>query len=239
MSNYGKLYIVSTPIGNLEDITLRALRILKEVDIIVCEDTRRTQILLNHYNIKKPLLSYYSYNEIKRIKTIFNILQEGKNIALVSDSGTPGISDPGAVLIKKAIESGYTVESIPGPSAFVSALVCSGLATNGFVFLGFLPRKENKIKKIISESMKLGKTIIFYESPYRIKKTVELCRNIFGNNAQCVIAREITKKFEEYIRGKLDEIYQMISQNNIKGELVVMIEPSRDKALKEENYGQK
>lgn len=219
----GKLSIVATPIGNLEDITLRAIKALNESDAIVCEDTRRTHILLNHYNIRKNLISFYSYNQFRKLNSIMSMLEEGKKLALVSDSGTPGISDPGAVLIKKAIDDGYRVESIPGPTALISALVCSGLPTNGFIFLGFLPKKEGKIIKILSAARDFEKTVIFYESPYRTEKTLEICRKVFGDEADCVIARELTKIYEEYIRDKMKNICENIGSYNIKGEIVVLI----------------
>jgi len=220
--------MVATPIGNLEDITLRAIRTLKECDIIACEDTRHSRILLDHYAISgKPLLSFYSYNQFSRMTEIINELKSGKNIALICDSGTPGISDPGAILASKAIDSGITVESIPGPAAIISALVSSGLPTNGFVFLGFLPKKPGKIKKLLLSAANMEKTVIFYESPYRILKTIQLCLEVFIENkfiSKCVIARELTKKFEEFIRGDLQSVYNSLSQRKeIKGELVVLL----------------
>lgn len=227
--NSGKLYIVATPIGNLQDITLRALDILKEVDIICCEDTRRTLILLNHYEIKnRHLLSFFSYNQLKRIDTIIKELKSGKNIAIVSDSGTPCISDPGSLLVNRVIEEGITVESIPGPASFVVALTGSGLPTNGFVFLGFLPRRKSKIKKILLNSISLKKTIIFYESPLRLLKTLIFCSEIFNSqHIKCAVARELTKKFEEYIRGTIDSVYnELVKRKDIKGEIIVLLFPA-------------
>jgi 16S rRNA (cytidine1402-2'-O)-methyltransferase len=229
--NTGKLYLVATPIGNLEDITLRAIRILKEVDIIACEDTRHTKILVDQYSIPgKPMLSFYSYNQFSRMGQIVDELKSGKNIALVCDSGTPGISDPGSLLVKKVIEHGITVESIPGPTAIIAALVCSGLDTNGFVFLGFLPKKPGKIRKILTSAVSLEKTVVFYESPYRILKTLELCNELFAGlnmNVKYAVARELTKKFEEYIRGDYITVYESLSQRkDIKGELVILLSPN-------------
>ena len=222
------LYLISTPIGNLEDITLRALRILKEVDIIACEDTRRTKILLDHYSIKRPLVSFHSYNQDKMCRVLINKIISGENVAVVSDSGTPGISDPGALLVRDAVCENIPVIHIPGPTAFVTALVSSGLPTNGFTFLGFLPRKTGRIKKVLLNLIDIGKTIIFYESPYRIKKTLALCREVFPADTDCVVARELTKKYEEYIRGKITEVYEKINKRGkVKGELVVMLSKRR------------
>ncbi|MBU0951686.1 MAG: 16S rRNA (cytidine(1402)-2'-O)-methyltransferase [Elusimicrobia bacterium] len=222
------LYLVATPIGNLEDITLRAIRTLKEVDLIACEDTRRTKILLNHYAISKELVSYHSYSQNSKTDFLIENLLSGKNVAYVTDGGTPGISDPGEELVREALKNNITVESIPGPSALISALVCSGLPANGFIFLGFLQRKPGKIKKALKKAAELEKTIIFYESPFRIVKTIRLCKEIFAEaeNTRCVIARELTKKFEEIIRGTLSEVYDDISQRKeIKGEIVALINP--------------
>ncbi|OGS28058.1 MAG: 16S rRNA (cytidine(1402)-2'-O)-methyltransferase [Elusimicrobia bacterium RIFOXYB2_FULL_48_7] len=222
----GRLYLVATPIGNLEDITLRAIRILKECGLIACEDTRRTRILLDHYGIKNETVSYHSYSDNSKTGFLIRSMLEGKSIAYVTDGGTPGISDPGEILVRDAVKNRITVESVPGPSALVSALVCSGLPANGFIFLGFLQRKPGKIKKALKKAAESGKTIVFYESPFRVVKTVGLCAGIFREGTQCVIAREITKKFEEYIRGTLAEVYAEISsRKEIKGEIVVMVGP--------------
>ncbi|MBN1621908.1 MAG: 16S rRNA (cytidine(1402)-2'-O)-methyltransferase [Endomicrobiales bacterium] len=233
MLEKGILYLVPTPIGNLEDITLRALRILKEVDLIVCEDTRQTIKLLNNFQIKKPLLSFYTYNQSRRIPKIIEELENSKNLALVSDSGTPGISDPGYFLIKAAIENNIQVISLPGPNAVLTSLVASGLATNGFVFLGFLKRKPGKMRKELQRAGALGKTIVFYESPLRTKKTLSLCREVFPGGIKVVIARELTKKFEEFIRGSLDEVINRIKDREIKGEVVILIEPDENVKSKE------
>lgn len=219
----GVLYIVSTPIGNLEDITYRAVKILSSVDLILCEDTRRTKILCSNYNIHTQLKSYYSYIEQKRIKEIIPYIKQGHNVALVSDSGTPGISDPGSLIIKECIKENIKIIPIPGPTAFVSAVVCSGLPMNKILFLGFIPKKIGKIKKLFNE-IKLFKntTVVFYESPIRIKQTIKLLNEIFGTNINCSIAKEITKIYEEFFYGTLYEVYNKISQSEPKGEYVVV-----------------
>jgi len=220
----GALYIVPTPIGNLEDITLRALRVLKECDLVACEDTRQSLKLLTHFSISKPLISFYSYNEHYRLSKIIDKLLSGKNVCLVSDGGTPAISDPGAVLVREALDKGIKVEALPGASAVITALVGSGLPTDGFVFCGFLKRKPGKMKKELFACAALGKTIVFYESPHRILKTVEICLEVFGEDAKMCLAREITKKFEEHIRGSVKEVLAEISvRKEILGEFVVIV----------------
>ncbi|MCK4532198.1 16S rRNA (cytidine(1402)-2'-O)-methyltransferase [bacterium] len=225
--SFGTLYIISTPIGNLEDITLRALRILKEVNLIAAEDTRHTRKLLSHYNIHVPLTSYHQHTHKNKTNSLITFLKEGKNIALVSDCGTPGISDPGTFIIKEAITRKIKVIALPGPSALICALTISGLPTNGFLFLGFLPRKKGKIKKELNKAFLCEKTLIFYESCYRINKTLEILREEIGQ-AQLVLARELTKKFEEIIRGKIDEVIEKIKDRPLKGELVVLVNKSGD-----------
>jgi len=222
----GTLFLVPTPIGNLEDITLRALRVLRESDLIVCEDTRQTIKLLNFYQVHKPLLSFYTHNQRQRIPHIVSELEAGKNIALVSDSGTPGISDPGFFLVQEAVARSITVVSLPGPTAVVTALVASGLPTDGYIFLGFLKRKAGKLKKELRQAAASGKTIIFYESPYRVKKTLALCRDVFPDATRVVLARELTKKFEEFIRGTLAELNDRLEKREMLGEFVVLIAPS-------------
>ncbi|MDR3256953.1 MAG: 16S rRNA (cytidine(1402)-2'-O)-methyltransferase [Endomicrobium sp.] len=222
----GILYVVPTPIGNLEDITLRALRTLKECDLIVCEDTRQSLKLLSHFEISKPLISFYSYNEHYRLGYILDKLLDGKKVSLISDAGMPGISDPGYILIKEVIEKGINIEVLPGASAVITALVGSGLPTDGFIFCGFLKRKSGKIKKELSEFLNLKKTIVFYESPHRILKTIEICIEVFGENAKVCLAREITKKFEEFIRGSSREVLENIkNRQSLRGEFVVLIHP--------------
>jgi 16S rRNA (cytidine1402-2'-O)-methyltransferase len=218
------LYVVSTPIGNIEDITYRAVKVLSEVDLILCEDTRRTKILLSCYNIATPLKSYYSYIEEKRVKEIIPYLKQGHKIALVSDAGTPGISDPGFLIIKECIENKIKVVPIPGTTAFVPAVVCSGLPLEKIFFIGFLPKKVGKIKKLVEQVKLLNNTtVVFYESPHRIKKTFEILLSSFGNKIKCVIARELTKVYEEFIRGTIEEVHKKISLTEPKGEFVVMI----------------
>lgn len=217
----GKLYIVSTPIGNLDDITFRAIEVLKNVDLIACEDTRRTMILLEKFGIKKKLLSYYSYNEKQRAEELISNLKSGKNIALVSDSGTPGISDPGYIIIRKAIEENITVIPIPGPTAFVTALVASGLPMDEFVFVGFLPHKKGrktKLQKLAQEE----RTLILYESPHRILKTLNEMLEIFGDR-EIAVAKELTKIHEEFFRGKISEVLKKLTPDKIKGEFVIVI----------------
>ena len=218
------LFVVPTPIGNLEDITLRTIRILKEVDTIVCEDTRQTVKLLSHLNISKPLISFYTQNQLKRIPHIISLLKEGKNIALVSDCGTPAISDPGYYLIKEALNNNISVVPLPGACALITALVGSGLATDSFIFLGFLRKKTGKMKKELELAKQTDKTIIFYESPHRILKTLKVCKEVFGNDTNIVLARELTKKFEEFIRGNIREVINNLSNRQILGEFVVLIE---------------
>lgn len=215
-------YIVSTPIGNLEDLTLRALRILQEVDTIVCEDTRHTQILLNKYEIKKPLLSYHSHSGVSKIEKIIAELKNGKNMALVSDAGTPGISDPGYAVVKVAIEEGIDVVPVPGASAFLTALMASGFPINHFLYLGFLPIKKGR--QTLFLSLKEQKeTVVFYESPYRILKTLAEIKEYLGAEREIVLARELTKKFEEFKRGTVGEIYAQMQKNPPKGEFVVIL----------------
>jgi len=216
----GILYAVATPIGNLEDITLRALRILKEVDLIAAEDTRKTRKLLSHYGIHTPLTSYYG-RESKE-DYLIDTLNRGKNVAIVSEAGTPGISDPGYALIKKAIENGITVQSIPGPCASISALVVSGLPSDGFIFSGFLPRKKGKLIKRLRELFNFEKTIILYESPNRLVATMEAVKENFGDT-KVVIARELTKKFEEVVRGKIGQVLTLLKGKKIRGEVIVLL----------------
>jgi 16S rRNA (cytidine1402-2'-O)-methyltransferase len=224
--NSGTLYLVSTPIGNLEDVTFRALRVLKEVKLIAAEDTRKTGILLKNYSISNRLVSYHDFNKENKVHSLIQELKTGNSIALVSDAGTPGISDPAYLLVKLAIQEGIRVESVPGPTAFVSALVISGLPTDKFVFEGFLPAKTGKRKKRISELGEEKRTLIFYESPHRFLKTLSDLFSILGER-RASIARELTKKFEEVKRGNLSEITEYFKTIKIKGELVIVIEGKR------------
>ena len=217
----GTLYIVATPIGNLEDITLRALRILKEVDLIAAEDTRQTLKLLNHLEISKPLISYHRHNEEVKSEILIQKLENGENIALVSDAGTPGICDPGEDVIKKAIEEGINVVPIPGACAMVNALIASGIDTKEFIFLGFLPlNKKIRIEKL-KEIEKSEKTIIIYEAPHKMKNTLKELSEILQER-KIVLARELTKIHEEFIREDINSLIKKIE--NIKGEMILIIE---------------
>ena len=221
----GKLYLVATPIGNLEDITLRALRILKEVDYIAAEDTRNTLKLLNHFEIKKPLISNHRHNEDDRENSLIEKLKDGKNIAVVSDAGTPGISDPGEVIAKRAIEENIEVIPIPGACAAINALIASGLNTKEFVFFGFLPLNKKLRKEKLEEIKNENKTIIIYEAPHKIKDSLNDLKNIVGNR-KIVLARELTKIHEEFIRGNIDEIIE--KSENLKGEMILLIEGNNE-----------
>jgi 16S rRNA (cytidine1402-2'-O)-methyltransferase len=220
----GTLYLVATPIGNLEDITLRALRTLKECDLVAAEDTRRTGQLLKHFGISKPLLSYFQFNEAKRSEEILARLGRGEKIALVTDAGSPGISDPGERVVKAALAAGLRVESVPGPSALVAALTASGLPTEEFHFLGFLPHKSGQRRKRLETALATAGTLVLYESPYRIDKLLgEL--NLLAPDRDVVLARELTKKFEEYLRGKPAQLLALVQNRSLKGEFVVLVGP--------------
>lgn len=221
MAETGILYIVATPIGNLEDISFRAIRILKESSLIAAEDTRQTKKLLNHYNITTSTLSYYEHNRFTRIPQIVNHLNTGKDVAVVTDAGTPGISDPAYKLIRAAIETNTRVEAIPGPSASITALVASGLPTDRFIFEGFLPHKKGRKGKL-ERLASIDATIIIYESPKRIQRTLKDILEYIGNRP-AVIGRELTKMHEELIRGKVSELLSYFNQNTPRGEFVIMI----------------
>jgi 16S rRNA (cytidine1402-2'-O)-methyltransferase len=218
----GTLYIVSTPIGNREDITLRALRILKEVDLIAAEDTRHTSLLLRHFGIQTPLTSYFEGNELKKKEFILSRLRQGNQIALVSDAGTPGISDPGFRLIQTAIENKIPVVPIPGPSAVITALSVSGLPTDAFLFKGFLPHKSKKRRDLLVSLKEARETLIFYESPHRISETLKDISETLGDR-EIVLTRELTKMYEEIIRGKVNEVQNQIRERNLKGEITLVI----------------
>ena len=223
-----KLYLIPTPIGNLDDMNLRALDILKNVDHIYCEDTRNTRILLSHYDIHKVLKSYHMFNEDKKSIEIINEVKQGLNIALVSDAGYPGISDPGYLVCKRAIEEGVDVCTIPGPTASLTALVTSGIPCDKFYFYGFLNHDLNQKKKELVSLVDFENTIIFYESPHRIEETLEVIYEILGNRYMC-IAKDLTKKYETYIRGNvLDIINQHLE---LKGEMVLIIEGAKVDSL--------
>ncbi|MCI0707426.1 MAG: 16S rRNA (cytidine(1402)-2'-O)-methyltransferase [Ignavibacteriae bacterium] len=222
----GTLYLVATPIGNLEDITYRAVNTLLSVDLIAAEDTRKTKILLDRYKINKPMVSYYSFNERQRTPELISKLLDGKSIAVVSDAGTPGISDPAFYLVRAALEKSIPVVPIPGPSAFISALVVSGLPTDSFVFEGFLPQKKGRKTKWESLQSET-RTIVLYESPHRIVKTLTEISTYLGNR-HVVVARELTKKFEEVVRGPVQDVLQTVSSKSPKGEYVVVVEGLKD-----------
>lgn len=226
----GELYIVATPIGNLEDITLRAINTLKKVDLIAAEDTRHTLKLLNHLEISKPLISYHRHNEELRVDLLIEKLEEGQNVALVSDAGTPGICDPGEEIIRKCIEKEIKIIPIPGACAMINALICSGLDTNEFTFVGFLPLNKKLRKKKLEEIEKSNRTIIFYEAPHKLKNTLQDLKTVIKDR-KIVLAREITKIHEEFIRGSIDELINKI--DNIKGEIVLLIE--KNSILNEKN----
>lgn len=223
----GVLYVVSTPIGNLEDITLRALRVLKEVDLVAAEDTRKTGILLKHYEIKNKITSYHDYNKEKKTPFLINELKSGKDVAVVSDAGTPGISDPCYFLVKKAINEKIKIVPVPGSSALLSALVVSGLPTDRFVFEGFLPKKKSKKIKRLKQLSSETRTLVFFESPHRLIQTIENLKEIFGQR-RLVVARELTKKFEEIIRGKITDVKSYFEKKKIKGEMVIIVEGEAD-----------
>ncbi len=216
------LYVVSTPIGNLEDITLRALRILGGVDMIAAEDTRKSRLLLEHFQIHKPLVSYYSYNEHRRIPELLKSLKEGKSIAVVTDAGTPGVSDPAYALVAACIEAGIRVVPVPGASALLAGLVASGLPTDGFVFEGFLPVKKGR-QRIFERWKEEERTIVLYESPFRVVRTLKDVLEKVGNR-RVVVARELTKKFEEILRGDVAGVLQEMNKKKPRGEYVIILE---------------
>ena len=217
------LYLVATPIGNLEDITLRALRVLKECDVVAAEDTRRTGQLLKHFGISRPLLSYFQFNEARRSEEILRRLQQGETVALVTDAGSPGISDPGERVVKAAIAAGLRVEPVPGPSALIAGLTASGLATEEFHFVGFLPHKSGQRRNRLEALRTVAGTLVLYESPYRIAKLLGELGDVFPDR-RIVLARELTKKFEEFLRGTPGELLGRLQQRPPKGEFVVLVD---------------
>ena len=219
----GTLYIVATPIGNLEDITLRALRILREVDLVLCEDTRQTRKLLDHFSISKPALSYHDHNEQQRAPELVKRLERGENLALVSDAGTPLISDPGYRVVRAALDAGFTVVPIPGASAALGALAAAGLATDEFRFCGFLPPKSSQRRKVLEELEAETATLVFYEAPHRILEALEDIEVCYGNRP-VVVARELTKLHEEFLRGNASQIHETLaSRSSVKGEITLLI----------------
>jgi len=218
-----KLFVVPTPIGNLEDITLRALRILKEADLILAEDTRSSGILLKHFQIQKPMAKYHMHNEHHVLINLVQELQAGKTMALITDAGTPGISDPGFLLVRECIRQGVPVECLPGATAFVPALVDSGFPINRFVYEGFLPQKKGR-HTLLTALQEEERCIVFYESPYRLVKTLSDFMQHFGPERRCSVSRELTKKFEENKRGSLQEVHDYFKEKGVKGEIVVVVE---------------
>ncbi len=217
----GKIYLIATPIGNLEDITYRAVKILKEVNIIAAEDTRHSLKLLNHLEISKPMISYHRHNEDTKTDVLLNILKEGKDIGLITDAGTPGISDPGEEIVKEAIKNNIEVIPIPGACALINALITSGLNTKEFSFYGFLPLDKKLRKEKMDDIKKQNKTIIFYEAPHRLEKTLKELKEVFGN-INIVVAKELTKIHETFYRGTIEEVLEKMGE--IKGEFIVMFE---------------
>lgn len=232
MSDTGILYLVATPIGNLEDITFRALRVLREADIIAAEDTRQTLKLLNHFEIKNTLVSYYEHNKIEKGNYLIQKLMEGKNIAIVSDAGSPGISDPGEDLVRLAVEQGITVTMIPGPAAVITGLVVSGLPSGRFAFEGFLPMNKRVRAERLKSIREDTRTLVFYEAPHKLIHTLRDLREAFGNR-RIVLARELTKKFEQIIRCTLDEAVAKYDSEPPKGEFVLILEGEDEKLLEE------
>ncbi len=221
------LYLVPTPIGNLKDITLRALEVLQQVDVILAEDTRTTSKLLNHYQIQKPLSPYHQHNEHKILQHLIDQLLAGKVMAVVTDAGTPGISDPAFLLVRECIKNNIKVETLPGATAFVPALVNSGLPTNRFAFEGFLPLKKGR-HTLLTKLAEEERTLIFYESPMRLVKTLADLIQYFGAGRQCCVSRELTKMFEENARGTLQEVHDYFQQKTVKGEIVLVVEGKQE-----------
>lgn len=217
------LYLVPTPIGNLKDITLRALEVLQQVDVILAEDTRTTSKLLNHYQVQKPLTPYHQHNEHKILQHLVDQMLAGKVMAVVTDAGTPGISDPAFLLVRECIKNNIKVESLPGATAFVPALINSGLTTNRFAFEGFLPLKKGRHTALTNLANE-ERTMLFYESPMRLIKTLEDFIQYFGAERQCCVSRELTKMFEENARGTLQEVHDYFKQKTVKGEIVIVVE---------------
>ena len=226
VNNKPTLYLIATPIGNLSEFTPRAIEILKEADYVGCEDTRNSKILFDHFGISTTLISCHEHNENEASEQLISYLLNGKNLCYVSDAGYPGISDPGSRLVKKALDNDINVSVVNGSSAFLTALVASGLETDHFYFHGFLASKESQRENELKEMINRKETLIFYESPHRIMKTLVSMQKIFGNRKIC-LCRELTKKFEEYIRGTLDELVTL-DENTLKGEMVVIVEGNKD-----------
>lgn len=218
----GKLYLVPTPIGNLDDITLRAIKVLQMVDIVLAEDTRTAQVLLKHLGLEKRLWSHHKFNEHAAVESVVETILGGETVALVSDAGTPGISDPGFLLVRTCLEHGVEVETLPGPTAFVPALINSGFSCDRFCFEGFLPQKKGRSKRL-QQLLEESRTMIFYESPYRLVKTLTQFAELFGADREAAVSRELTKKFEENVRGTLQELIDHFSAGEVKGEIVIVL----------------
>ncbi len=229
----GNLYLIATPIGNMNDITPRAVEILDSVSLIAAEDTRVTGNLLKKLNIKKPLISYYEHNSAMREEKLINTLLEGNDVAVVSDAGTPAISDPGEYIVKACIENGIEVFPIPGPCAFVCALIVSGFSTDKFSFVGFLPSKDSQRETELKKYCDRKETLVFYEAPHRLLKTLTSMKNIFGDERNVCVSREITKKFEEHKRFNLSDACEYYENNSIKGEFVIVVEGNKNEDIKE------
>lgn len=220
----GKVYFVATPIGNLEDMTFRAVRILQEVDLILAEDTRKTRQLLHHFEIQNKMTSFYRHNEGMKLDSVLQLLEEGKQLAVVSDAGTPGISDPGEDLVKAAIERGIPIVPIPGACAFIQGLIASGFDTTRFVFEGFLSMNKRARKERLQELQNETRTILFYEAPHKLTRTLQDLKNAFGADRRIVLARELTKIHEEFLRMTIEEAIQYYEEKEVKGEFVVLVE---------------
>ena len=237
MSNFGKLILVPTPIGNLGDITLRAISVLKEADIILAEDTRFSSRLMKHLEIDTKLWAHHKFNEHKAIGSLVLKIQEGNKVALISDAGTPGISDPGFLLVRACIENEVEVECLPGPTALIPALAVSGLPTDKFVFEGFLPQKKGRQKRLTQLATET-RTMVFYESPFRLVKALSQFAEHFGSDRRCCVCRELSKLFEEIKRGTVDEMHQYYTANPPKGEIVIVVEGKPEEEKKGSKYAE-
>lgn len=235
MTIAGSLYLVATPLGNLGDMTYRAVETLRQVDVIACEDTRTSQTLLQHFDIHKPLLSYHNFNERKVTEKLISRLELGENIAIISDAGTPTISDPGFIIVRAAVACGITIIPIPGASAVITALAVSGLPTDAFIFHGFLPQTQGKRRGVIESLSDRRETIIFYESPFKIHKLIDLLHEVLGRR-RVVLCRELTKKFEEIIRSDLDSLRGLISGRVLKGEITLVVEGKTRESERKEDH---
>jgi 16S rRNA (cytidine1402-2'-O)-methyltransferase len=231
---YGKLLLVPTPIGNLDDMTFRAIKELKEADLIAAEDTRQTRKLCNYFEIDKPLVSYHEHNKRESGQKLIAQIMEGKTVALVSDAGMPCISDPGQELVQQCVEEQITVIPLPGANAALTALIASGISTDQFLFYGFLPRSKKDKRKQLEHMRYIRETIIFYESPHRLKETVKVMSDVFGDRRMS-ISRELTKKFEEFTRGSIDELLKFVTDNDARGEYCIIVEGSKEEKPESES----